>query len=102
MATAAEIAALRLMIAEPDNADPYADAALATRIDAASSLEAVAFDVWGEKAATAAGLVDISEGGSSRKNSDIQEQYLRMRTMYGELSGAIGATGRTRVSRLSR
>lgn len=102
MATPADVAALRLMIAEPDNAEPYDDAALAGRIDSADTLAAVALDVWTEKAAAATGLVDISEGGSSRKNSDIQEQALRMVALYGGLSGATGGSRRTRVEKLTR
>lgn len=78
MATAAEIAALRLLIAEPDDAEPYDDATLAARLDGASNEYALASDIWTEKAASAAGLVDITEGGSSRKMGDLYEQALGM------------------------
>ena len=77
MATAEEIAALRLLIAEPTE-DTYTDADLNTRLSAAANEYTVAFDIWTEKAAAAAGLVDISEGGSSRKLGDIYEQALGM------------------------
>jgi hypothetical protein len=78
MATAEEIAALRLLIAEPNDAAPYTDLALATLLDNSSNEYAAAFEVWTQKAAGAAGLVDISEGGSSRKMGDLYEQYLSM------------------------
>ena len=79
MATQAEIAALRLMIAEPNNVAPYEDATLSARLDAvAGNQYVVANEIWTEKAAGAAGLVDISEGGSSRKMGDLYEQYIDM------------------------
>lgn len=79
MATVAEIAALRLLIAEPDDAAPYDDATLNTRLTAALGKEYVlAYEIWTEKAAAAAGLVDVSEGGSSRKMGDVHEQALNM------------------------
>lgn len=76
MATPEEIAALRLLIAEPD-ADTYSDEDLNARLAGASEYS-VAFDIWTEKAASAAGLVDMSEGGSSRKLGDVYEQALGM------------------------
>jgi hypothetical protein len=78
MATAEEIAALRLLIAEPDDAAPYTDIALGAALDVAANEYVVAFEVWTQKAAGTAGLVDISEGGSSRKMGDLYEQYLSM------------------------
>jgi hypothetical protein len=77
MATAEDVAALRLLIAEPEP-DTYSDEDLAARLDAGTSAYAVAYDIWTEKAAAAAGLVDMSEGGSSRKLGDVYEQALGM------------------------
>lgn len=76
MATAEDIAALRLLIAEPEQ-DTYSDEDLATRLGAADQYT-VAYDIWTEKAAAAAELVDITEGGSSRKLGDVYEQALGM------------------------
>jgi hypothetical protein len=90
MATAESVAALRLLIAEPEQ-DTYSDEDLAARLDATGATEyTVAFDVWTEKAAAAAGLVDISEGGSSRKLGDVYEQALSMASAMRER--AISAT----------
>lgn len=77
MATAEEIAALRLLIDEPEQ-DTYSDEDLNARLTSGASVYALAYDIWTEKAAAAAGLVDISEGGSSRKLGDIYEQALGM------------------------
>jgi hypothetical protein len=79
MATPEEIAALRLLIAEPDNIAPYTDAELGARLDVAGATQySTAYHIWNEKAAGAANLVDISEGGSSRKMGDVYEQFLSM------------------------
>jgi hypothetical protein len=77
MATVEEIAALRLLIAE-DTQDPYTDAELGVMLDAAANQYVVAYEIWTNKAAATAGLVDISEGGSSRKMGDLYEQALSM------------------------
>lgn len=77
MATAEEIAALRLLIAEPTEAT-YTDVALGTLLDGATNQFVVAYEIWTQKSAAVAGLVDISEGGSSRKMGDLYEQYLSM------------------------
>lgn len=104
MATSEETLALRLLIAESTEAT-YTDEALAARIDAAGSLDLVAYEIWTEKAAKASSLVDISEGGSSRKMGDLQEQALRMAATFAARVNT-GTTppggGRTQVSRLTR
>lgn len=78
MATAEEIAALRLLIAEPDDIAPYDDAALSTLLDNSTNSFLIAYEIWTQKAAATAGLVDVSEGGSSRKMGDLYEQALSM------------------------
>lgn len=82
MATPEQVAQLRLEIAEPDNVAPYADEFLSALIDEASSVNSAARVVWRGKAATAAHLVDISEGGSSRKMSDVYKNFLAMSGEY--------------------
>lgn len=108
MATAIEVQALRLLIAE-DTKDTYSDEALATRLDAASgSADTVAYQVWTEKAAATAGLVDISEGGSSRKMGDLYEQAINMAKVFAERAAAeslppVAGSGRTvRARQLAR
>ena len=77
MATAEEIAALRLLVAEPTS-DTYSDIALGDFLDTYGNQYTAAYEVWTQKSAAVAGLVDISEGGSSRKMGDLYEQFLSM------------------------
>lgn len=104
MATAEEIATLRLLIAEPDETT-YTDVVLGQRLDASTSEDQVAYEIWTEKAAAAAALVDVSEGGSSRKMGDIMEQALRMAEVFAArvtTGTAPPSAAGTRISRLSR
>lgn len=107
MATAEQVSALRLLIAEPDDTDPYTTTTLFARIDAAGAdLDRLAYEIWTEKAAAFATLVDISEGGSSRKSGDLHEQALAMAKVFADraIAGEAppGSSSRTRVYRLTR
>lgn len=84
MATYEQIQALRRAIAEPQDADPYTDVTLNERIDAAGGVNAAAAEIWGEKAAEAAGLVDTTESGSSRKMSQLYANFLAMQKTYAD------------------
>jgi hypothetical protein len=82
MASAAVIASLRLLIAEPTE-ETYTDAVLSQRLDdVAEDVNAVAAAIWQEKAAAYNGLVDMSEGNSSRKLSQLQDQALKMAASF--------------------
>lgn len=88
MATVAEIAALRLLIAEPANVDPYTDTRLGALIDAGTDSRAIAASLWREKAASYTSLVDVQEGNSKRSLSQLQKQALSMADGFdAELSG---------------
>lgn len=89
MATVQEIAELRLAIQEPNDAPPYTDEFLGGLIDA-YGVPASAGKVWRSKAASVARLVDISEGGSSRKMSQVYDQYTK--TAIGFESEANGGS----------
>lgn len=103
MATPQEIAALRLLIAETSTTAPYDDATLGALLDASTDQYAAAAIVWDQKAAGVAGLVDISEGGSTRKNGDLYEQYLSMGSTMRSRSAALPTSGvGLRISRLTR
>lgn len=105
MATPDQITSLRLLIAEPTD-ETYSDSALTVRIDAAAGdLNQVAFDIWTEKAAASAQLVDTSEGGSSRKMGDIYEQALSMAKWFkDQIEDGEPQTGGTgvRIKKLRR
>lgn len=104
MASAAAIASLRLLIAEPDQTR-FTDQQLSDAIDAAAgNVNKAAYEVWVMKAASAADLVDMSEGGSSRKMGDLHEQALSMAAHFAsEISGAVGDGPKpTRIRKLAR
>lgn len=106
MATVEEIAQLRLMIAEPDETT-YTDEMLSSIIDgyAIEDLPLVesAYLIWTQKAASYVELVDISEGGSQRKNGDLHKRALTMADLFkAQLELAADLGRRTRIRRLSR
>lgn len=70
MATVDQIAELRRKVSEPD-ATTYSDAQLSAMIDENGSVDMTAVIIWEEKSSMYAELVDISEAGSSRKNSQL-------------------------------
>lgn len=98
MATSEQIDSLRRLVAEPTQ-DNYTHLMLSDIIDATGSLNAAALQVWTEKAAGYVALVDISEGGSQRKNSDLLDHALKMIEIY---TGLVGGEGRTKIARLTR
>lgn len=106
MATADEVAALRLLIAEPLNKEPYTDSALSVRLDADGNADVTASNIWTEKASAWAALADISEGGSSRKQGDLHEQALNMaayfRKRVADESAPDGAGTGVRIAKLRR
>lgn len=103
MASVDQIAQLRLLIAEPDDAEPYTDAALGVRIDADGDINKTAYNIWVEKAAAAAQLVDTSEGGSSRKMGDVYEQSLKMADYFkGLITDGTPVSGGTVIRKLRR
>lgn len=78
MATALQIADLRALIDEPDQTS-YTDDALSARIDAVEGdLYSLASQIWREKAARYAGLIDVQEGSSNRKMSQLYQNALSM------------------------
>jgi hypothetical protein len=77
MADEATIDRFRRMTDLSDTDEVYTDAVIDGMIEDLGFNAAVAA-VWTEKAASAAGLVDTTESGSSRKLSDLHKQYLAM------------------------
>lgn len=84
MATPDEIAALRLLVAEPTE-EFYTEAELGARLDAAASASQLARDIWIEKAARYASIVDISEGGSSRSAGSMYANAMKMVELFDRL-----------------
>lgn len=81
MATPNQIAELRITIQELTDTAPYTDQFLGDLIDAHGMTDA-AYKVWVAKRNMVASLVDISEGGSSRKNSQLFESYSKIVAGY--------------------
>lgn len=106
MATAAEIAAFRLLIDEQEDKLPYTDAALGERMDSATSPQALAAVIWTEKAAALAALVDVSESGSSRSLGQLQDKALAMAKVMRDADPTAPGTGvaarGVRMHRLTR
>lgn len=81
MATQNEIANLKLMIGDTT----LSDAQLGQILDAAECANAAAAQIWGQKAAEYAGLVNISEAGSSRSMGGLHQNALNMAKYYADL-----------------
>lgn len=81
MATPTDIALLRQKIQESANEEPYTDDYLSALIDA-YGMDPAAGQIWEIKAAAVARLVDISEGGSSRKMSQVFSNYTALAAQY--------------------
>ncbi len=76
------LATLRRYIAEPTQA-VYSDAVLeALYNNNAGDINATAAEVWQEKTAQAAILVDTTEGDSSRKNSQVFAHADKQRSFF--------------------
>lgn len=93
MATPTQIADLRRLTGETGSTT-YTDEELESRIDAVDGdLEAVASDIWEEKAAAYAEMVDITEAGSSRKNGELYKNAIAMHEHFsGDESAALGSS----------
>lgn len=86
-----DLAQLRRMAGLDENDPTYTDEVLELYFDnLGSDLNAVAAAIWGEKAAAASSLVDVTESGSSRRLSQLQTQYLAMQKQFGGDGGSAG------------
>ncbi len=91
MATAADIAEVRVNVNEPTE-DIYTDAAIGTLIDAGSVVSASAA-IWRTKAGAYAEMADVSEAGASLKVSDLYKRALEMVAYYDSLDGEVVPAG---------
>lgn len=83
MATPAEITELRIEARELTDAEPYTDTFLGELIDAYGVTDS-ARRIWVSKRNAVASLVDITEGGSSRKMSQLFDNYSKIVLSYNE------------------
>ena len=92
------VAELRRLTDEVGSAT-YTDEVLSARLDAADgNVRLVASSIWSEKAASYAGLIDVQEGNSNRKMSQLHANALKMSSAFGvdEVSGSGFRPARTR------
>lgn len=91
MASAEAIAELREKIGDDTEPYTYPDEVLNALIDQADGdTDQVASGIWRRKAASYAEMVDVSEAGSSRKNSDLFKNATAMADWYGNQGGSEG------------
>lgn len=79
MATDAQVERMRRMTALAEDDETYTDSLIGGMIDDLG-FEAAAAQIWTEKAAGVAGLVDTTESGSSRALSQLRKAYAEMAT----------------------
>lgn len=101
MATAEEIAQVRRNTGELENVEPYTDVFVDSLLTSLT-VNGASLHIWREKAASLAGLTNVSEGSSSRSLGDLHSKALAMVAMYEELvadegSGPAGRSSRTRA-----
>ena len=108
MATIAEIANLRMLVAEPipvsgtEDDTLFSDERIAEILtNAGGDPERAAYDAWREKAGLLANLVTVTEGAASREMTELRAKALEMIKLYSR-SSAGPTEGRTRVGRIVR
>lgn len=88
MATTAELTTLRGMIDEPDIEGGWNDERLELFIEnnrnlnGTTNLRQAAARIWEVKASEAQALVDVTESTSSRRNSQVFDQALKMANQF--------------------
>lgn len=98
--TPGQIVALRLLVDEPDDAEPYTDAELSQMIaDQNGNINAAAYYIWVNKAAALSTMVDITEGGSTRRQS---QAFTNAQEMVKHFQNDIPSTDPDSLAHFSR
>lgn len=93
MATTDQISSLRTLVNDEAAPQTFTAPQLSAYIDAAGGdVRLAAGSVWAVKASKLAGLVDVTEGTSSRKLGSLYKQALEMATYYGGSTAAAEVT----------
>lgn len=101
MATPEQIAEVRMNTQEPNNVPPYTDELISSLIDS-YGVTGAEHKIWISKRNTVADLVDISEGGSSRKNSQLFESYSKIVAGYETDGGGVDGKRAPRTRQIVR
>ena len=98
MATSADLTKLQRIAPAGD----FTEAEMSALIDA-KGINGAAAELWAARASATASLVDVTESGSSRKNSQAHDKAKEMLELYTNLVEAEvtvgGRTARTRAMR---
>lgn len=88
MATTEEIMQMRRYIGDTVEPYTYNDEELGLMIDdAEGNVRKAASDFWYAKATSYSEMVDITEAGSSRKNSDLFKNAMQLAKQYDDTDG---------------
>lgn len=105
MASEAEVLQVRRNADEPGE-DPYSTDYIRSLVDTLGGVQQATAQLWQEKAARYARLVDTTEAGASRMQSQVYDHALTQVRYYGGAeaggAGADGADGRVRIGRIVR
>ena len=100
MATPESVQLLRLYVNELEDVAPYTDTELEARLDAVNGdVREAAGQIWLEKAAKYAELVDVQEGSSRRSLSKLYEQAIAMAKLYGADDASADIDAKVRPAR---
>jgi hypothetical protein len=91
MAESATIEELRRATNILENTEPYTDEYLSNLLDTLG-FELAAAQLWTEKAASYAGLVDVTESGSSRRMSQLASNALKMAEAFNQSSSVVSGS----------
>lgn len=100
MATDEQVAEVRRLTSEVGS-DTYTDQEIKDRIDeAGEDLNVVSGGIWREKSREYLELTDISEAGSSRKNSVLYDRAIQQAAYFeAQAAGEVGEPGTSSTTR---
>ena len=96
MADESVILQLRRLINDRSEPFDYPTEELNLRLDQGTGINALAAEIWREKAARYSELVDVSESGSSRKLSDLRKGALEQAAYYDNMVAEAAAIAERR------
>lgn len=103
MATATEIADLRILLNETADAEPFTDMRLSDTIDGVGGdLNSAAALCWHQKAAAYADLVNVKEGQSQRDLGSLYKQAIDMANSFEAKGSGALLSGRPKTRAIIR
>jgi len=103
MATVQEIADLRILINESEDAEPFTDVRLGLTLDGVDGDQSAAAAIaWRQKAASYADLVNVKEGQSQRDLGALYKQAMDMANSFDANGSAVLTAARPRTRAIVR